>query len=1049
MVKFLLFRPIAVLITTLSVVALGLLTFTQIPVSLLPEIAIPEITVQVSYPNTAARELHKAIVKPLKNQLLQVNHLADLQAESRDGLAVIKLSFDYGTNINLAYIETNEKIDALMSSLPRDMPRPKVIKASASDIPVFNINVSYKSSVGTQTTAEANSPSPSGKGLGAENTPSPLGRAGVGQDEQNFLSLSEFCENVLKRRLEQLDEVALVDLSGLSLPEMVIIPDQGKLLSLGMNEQMLAQILQRNNVELGNLTVKDGQYQYNIRFNSVLRSKEDIENVYFKVGENRILQIKEVATVQLRSQKLRGFYTYNGKRAVVMSVIKQADAQLLQLRKTLQRLNKEFEKDYPQLEFHISQDQTELLDLSINNLISNLLVGGFCAFVVIFFFLGDFKAPILIGITIPVSLIVTFLFFYLFGISINVVSLAGLVLGIGIVVDSAIIVIENIEQFRENGSSLDEACIAGTNEVMMPLFTSIMTNSAVFLPLVFISGVAGALFLDQALSVSLALGISLLSSFTLIPVLYRLFYRSPFSPLGKGIGKGTSSSFFMRQVEKGYTWLMSFIFKRKAIAIGFFVSLIFLAVFLSFSIQKQGMPDISRTELEVKIDWNEAITVEENEARISKINNELSNFEKKLLYTSAFIGQQQFLLNRELQQNFNETLLSMKVTDNQTFNELQAKLQTLFKQNFPKANVSFSAAKNIFEQLFNTTQAPLVACFINNQEAEVPAPARMESIYQNLRKKGLYSEFPSLQSRLQIEILKEKLLLYEVEYERVFSTLKTLFNENNLGNLKAEQRYIPIVLGGEEQEINALLQKATVQNSKGQNIYLTHLIQVSTQQDYKSFFSASEGDFIPFNFDINERKISEVQATIQEIAQEDGTVSISFSGSYFRNRAFIKELTVVILVAIGLLFFILSAQFESLLQPFIVMIAVVFGLTGSMLLLFLAGNSLNVMSAIGMVVLIGIVDNDSILKIDTMNKSRETHSLMEAIKLAGKRRLKAQLMTSLTTILGLTPTLFSSGLGAELQIPLALSVIGGMLLGTLISVSFIPLVYWFMYRKDG
>ncbi|SFF59923.1 efflux RND transporter permease subunit, partial [Thermoflexibacter ruber] len=942
-------------------------------------------------------------------------------AESRDGLAVIKLSFDYGTNINLAYIETNEKIDALMGSLPRDMPRPKVIKASASDIPVFNLNVSYKS---------ANSPS-SGEG-----------RSGA-KNESNFLSLSEFCENVLKRRLEQLDEVALVDLSGLSLPEMVIIPDQGKLLSLGMNEQTLSQILQRNNIELGNLTVKDGQYQYNIRFNSVLRSKEDIENVYFKVGENRILQIKEVATVQLRPQKLRGFYTYNGKRAVVMSVIKQADAQLLQLRKTLQSLSKEFEKDYPQLEFHISQDQTELLDLSINNLISNLLVGGFCAFVVIFFFLGDFKAPVLIGVTIPVSLIVTFLFFYLFGISINVVSLAGLVLGIGMVVDSAIIVIENIEQFRENGYTLDDACIAGTNEVMMPLFTSILTNSAVFLPLVFISGVAGALFLDQALSVSLALGISLLSSFTLIPVLYRLFYFHQKSYIPK------PPSFFMRQVEKGYYWLMTFIFKRKVVSIGFFVSLIFLAIFLSFSIPKQGMPDISRTELEAKIDWNEAITVEENEARISKINKGLSNFEGKLLYTSAFIGQQQFLLNRELQQNFNETLLSIKVGDNQTFFDLQAKLQTLFKQDFPKANVSFSAAKNIFEQLFNTTQAPLVARFTNNQEAEVPTPARMENVYQNLSKKGLYTEFPSLQSRLQIEILKEKLLLYEVEYERVFTTLKTLFNENNLGNLKAEQRYIPIVLGGEEQEINTLLQKATVQNSKGQNIYLTHLIRVSTQQDYKSFFSASEGDFIPFSFDIDAEKIAESQAVIQKIAQEDGNLSLTFSGSYFRNLAFIKELTVVILVAIGLLFFILAAQFESLLQPFIVMIAVVFGLTGSMLMLFLAGNSLNVMSAIGMVVLIGIVDNDSILKIDTMNKSRETHSLMEAIKLAGKRRLKAQLMTSLTTILGLTPTLFSSGLGAELQIPLALSVIGGMLLGTLISVSFIPLMYWFMYRKKG
>jgi len=1027
MVRFLLYRPIAVLITAFSVVCLGLLAFTQIPVSLLPEIAIPQITVQVSYPNTAARELHKAIVKPLKNGLLQVNHLEDLTAESRDGLAVIRLSFDYGTNINLAYIETNEKIDALMGSLPRDMPRPKVIKASASDIPVFNINVSYKA----VSVAE--------------------------RGNTNFLELSEFCENVLRRRIEQLDEVALVDMSGLSMPEIVLIPDAAKLLSLGMSEQALGQILQRNNVELGNLTVKDGQYQYNIRFNAVLRSPQDIEQVYFKIGEsgvppsevppNRLLQIKDVATVQLRPQKLRGLYTHDGQRAVVMSVIKQADAQLLGLRKTLQDLRKEFEKDYPQLAFHITQDQTELLDLSINNLITNLITGGLCGFVIIFFFLGDFKAPILIGITIPISLIVTFLFFYLFGISINIVSLAGLVLGIGMVVDSAIIVIENIEQFREEGYALDEACIAGTNEVMMPLFTSILTNSIVFLPLVFISGIAGALFFDQAVSVSLALSISLLCSFTLIPVLYRIFYKKQEKQMGYS---PKPTTWLMRQAEKVYHFIMYVVFQYKISSITFFLSLILLAIFLFFNIRKQGMPTISRTELEVKIDWNEAVTVEENQRRIAKLWADIPK--EKIVYTSAFIGQQQFLLNRDSQlggtpQNFNEALLSIKLADNSIYDSVQLLLKVAIPKAYPQAKITFSAAKNVFEQLFNTAQAPLEVQLINNQQAEVITPIQIEKIHQEMTKAGLLTETPPLQERLYVQILKEKLLFYEVEYERLFTLLKTLFSENNLGNLKAEQRYIPIMLGREEQQISTLLEKATITNAKGQTINLSHLIHISTQKDYKSFFSGSGGDFIPFSLNVPDQKIIQVQEKLQEIVHKEGNVSLSFSGSYFRNIGFIKELNIIVLVAIGLLFFILSAQFESLLQPFIVMIAVVFGLTGAMLLLFLAGNSLNVMSAIGMIVLIGIVDNDSILKIDTMNRNRETLSLMDSIKLAGKRRLKAQLMTSLTTILGLAPTLLSSGLGAELQIPLALSVIGGMLLGTLISISFIPLMYWFIYRK--
>ncbi|TAG48938.1 MAG: efflux RND transporter permease subunit, partial [Runella slithyformis] len=397
----------------------------------------------------------------------------------------------------------------------------------------------------------------------------------------------------------------------------------------------------------------------------------------------------------------------------------------------------------------------------------------------------------------------------------------GLVLGIGMVVDSAIIVIENIEQFRAEGKPLDEACIAGTNEVMMPLFTSILTNSAVFLPLVFISGIAGALFFDQAVAVSLALGISLLTSFTLIPVLYRLFYLSSSPMGGNPLGYVSKpNSLLMRQAEKVYHLIMYVVFEYKIAAITFFFSLIILSILLFFSIPKQGMPTISRTELEVKIDWNEAITVEENELRIAKLMAGASGqpvlLKEKILYISAFVGQQQFLLNRDLQQNFNEALLSLKVTDKQAFDDLKANFGNYFQENHLQATVSFSAAKNVFEQLFSTNQKMLEVHLINNQQAEVPPPAQIEKVYTEMLKQNLQTNPPALQNRLYVHILKEKLLLYDVDYERVFTTLKTIFNENNLGNLKAEQRYIPIILGGDEKQVGTLLRQTTVLNTKGQ-----------------------------------------------------------------------------------------------------------------------------------------------------------------------------------------------------------------------------------------
>jgi multidrug efflux pump subunit AcrB len=1013
MVRFLLHRPIAVLITTIALMALGLVTFNQIPVSLLPDIAIPEITVQVSYPNASARELQKNLIKPLRNQLQQVNHLSDLEAETQDGLAVIKLRFDFGTNINLAYIETNEKIDGIMGQLPREIERPKVIKAGAGDIPVFNLNVTEK-----------------------------------GQQNGSALPLSEFCENVLRRRIEQMKEVALVDMTGLSKPEVIIIPDRPKLQSLGITEQILTQALQKNNIELGNLLVKDGQYQYNIRFASTLKTQTDIENIYLKIGGiqkegERVLQLKDLAKVSIQEQKLRGLYTFNGKRAICLSIIKQSDTQLLKLKKELNTQINHFKEDYPQLEFSITQDQTELLDLSINNLIGNILFGGLCTFVMIFFFMNDLKTPILIGIVIPVSLVITFLCFYLFHISINIVSLAGLVLGIGEIIDSAIIVIENIEQYREEGHPLDKACIDGTQEVIIPLFTSILTNSAVFLPLIFISGIAGALFFDQAIAVSLSLGISLLCSYTLIPVLYRLFYLKEERLKGFVPKKIT---WLMRQSERVYDSLLDLVFRQKILMLAFFIFLIIIAIPVFKNLEKRGMPIISRTELETKIDWNEAITIEENNRRVNQIISQLAPNSHNNLMISAFVGQQQFLLNRELQQNFNESLLSIKVKTNQEFEQTKQQIKDLLKSQYPNALTSFGAAKNVFEALFNTSDAPLQARIVSNNKAEAPDIQAITEVSHRLHQQGFTTSLPAQQSRIYIQILSEKILYYNVDYERIVEVLKTIFNENNLGNLQAEQKYIPILLGSTAQPFDTLLQNATVLSNKGQILPLKELIHVTKQQDYKSFFSGKNGDFIPFDFYLASPQIPKAQNDIQKTIIKNPHLSVNFTGGYFRNIGFVKELGIIILVAIALLYFILAAQFESLVQPLIVMLTIAFGLTGAMVLLFLAGNSINIMSAIGMIVLIGILDNDSILKIDTMNRSKDSMSLIDAIKLSGKRRLKSQLMTFLTTILGLLPVLFSSGLGAELQNPLALSVIGGMCLGLFISLSFIPLIYWFIYR---
>lgn len=1036
MTRFLLHRPVAVLITALALSVLGVVVFRLLPVSLLPDIPVPEITVQVSYPNAAARELQQAVVLPLKNQLLQVNHLEDIEATTQDGFSVLKLRFDFGTDVRLAYLETNEKIDGILSQFPRDMERPKVIKAGAGDIAVFQLNVAPKTNQRLQ---------------------------------GGLLELSDFCQNVLKRRIEQLPEVALVDATGLALPEVVVSADRNKMQSLGITEAQIAELLRQNNITLGNVAVKDGQYQYNIRFSSVLRTPQDIENIMFRVGgsgrlvetptseeekavsapsSGRLMRLGELVNVSIQEQQQRGLYTFNGQRAVGLAIIKQSDAQLLQMRAKLDELLTQFRNDYPDLAFTLSQDQTELLDVSINNLVSNILTGALLTFVMIFFFLPNPRVPVLIGIVIPVSLSVTFFGFYLLGLSINIVSLAGLVLGIGEIIDSAIILLENIEEKREQGFSLDEACIEGTEEVIRPLFTSVLTNSAVFLPLVFLSGLAGALFFDQAVSVSLALAVSLLTSYTLIPVLYRLAFLKS-KKEGKQIAKET---WLMRRIEKVYNRTFDVAFRFRKVAWVLVMGLLGSAVWAVQGLEKRGMPAISRSELEVKIDWNEPLSVEQNTQRIAKFIHVGAGpsgapLASAPVYVSAYVGQQQFLLNQQLQQSFSQATLSIKVANHESYQRLSSLLSAKIRQTYPNAVVEVRPARNVFEQLFGTHQPPLQIRLFSTQNQDVPTPQQATDALRGLEDKGFKMNPIGYQKRLAVSLREEQLLLYGVTAEQAYQSLKTLFNENQIGQLQAEQKFVPIVLATQHPTgLQSVLQTAFVPNRQSQLIPLGELVEIRSVDDYRFFHTGKDGAYLPVNLEVVNRQVPSLLPKIEEILRPETALNYQLTGDYFRNIGYLEELAWVVLIAVALLFCILTAQFESLLQPLIVMLTALLGIAGALLTLTLFGESLNALAVIGLVVLIGLIDNDSILKIDTMNREREHLGLVEAIRLSGKRRLKSQLMTYLTTILGLLPVLFSGGLGAELQRPLALTVIGGMTVGVAASWTLIPLLYYWIAK---
>jgi len=1063
MIKFLITRPIAVTMSFIAILVLGIFAMNFIPVSLMPDVDIPEITVQVSDPNTTARELENTIVQPIRRQLMQVAHLADITSECRNESGILHLKFDYGTDIDYASIEVNEKIDRAMNYLPRDLSRPKVIKANATDIPVFYLNLTLK-----------NSKLNSQDQLSYKDELFPV--------SQDFAELSRFSRNVISKRIEQLPEVAMVDISGTISSEVLILPDNQKLESLGITQATLENSILKSNVKLGNLLIRDGQYQYNIRFSSTLQSKQDIENIYFKV-DNRLLQLKDVAAVIEHPQKQKGMVLHNGKDAVTFAVIKQSDARMSDLKSKLNDLIGHFEEDYPNIQFDITRNQTTLLDYSIGNLYQDLIWGASLAFIIMFFFLKDYRAPLLVGITIPTSLVVSMLFFYILHLSMNVISLSGIILGVGMTVDNSIIVIDNITQHRErirrnklaqhspiegqnsppeakvkmdkvrttessstpefNLEILDSACVSGTNEIFAPLLSSALTNCAVFIPLIFISGISGALFYDEAMAVTIGLLVSLGVSVTLLPVYYRLMYRKQ---------EGVRKLKFMKRInllnfEVLYMSGFRFVMRNQILSCIIIFAFLVGGYLMYFDLEKTRLPNIAKDEILLSVDWNEHIHISENKRRVLQL---IEKLQKQLDQNTCMIGEQQFIMDKNSVASSAEALIYLKVKNPSGLDSTIHIAEAYLKKSFPLSIVEQKEADNIFNMIFASDEKPLTARLRAVNDYGPNKVVYLQNTMKKIREvlPDLPIEGIPLSEYTILHTDPARLMLYDVSFDDIYNRLKSAFNENQVFLLSDNQDFVPVVLGGKPRDIQEVINDLFIPNKKNELIPVRDLISETKGEDLKMIVAGKEGEYYPINFDVLPEKVTEITEKVGNVVRKDGLYELSFTGSIFSNKALTKELTIILLISLALLYFILTSQFESLTLPLIVLMEVPVDIFGAFLALKLGGSGINLMSLIGIVVMSGIVINDSILKVETMNQLyREGMPLMRAIVEAGHRRLLSILMTSFTAILALVPILFTSGLGADLQKPLALAVIGSMILGTFVSLYFVPLCFYYLKKS--
>lgn len=1011
MIKFLLDRPIAVFLSLGLLMFFGAISLFKIPISLLPNLEVPRIVIKINSPNSSAGYIEENVTKQVREKMLTLNKLKDINSQSLNHTALINLEFDHGTNMNLANIEVNESIDQLLNSLPKGIDRPQVLKISTSDIPIVRIQI-------------------------------------IPEDENNIVEVSKLTERVIKKRIEQIEGVSLIDVNGKTTQQISLVPNFEALYAAGLSINDLTSAISDANKDVGEVSVRDGAYQYFVKLDKTVTNCDQVKQISFALKNGKIGFVRDFAQVNLENSTIYSKHLYNGRSGLVLTVHKQENSRMNEVVPKLKRLLKRIEIDYPEIKFYLTQDQTFILNEGISNLNQDLIYGGIFCIILLFLFLGNRVVPIIMGVSIPISLLMTFICFYLFKLTFNIISLSGLALGVGMLIDNSIIVLDSIDRFRRLGYDVKTSCIEGIREVAAPVTGNVLTTIAIYGPLIFLSGLAGQIIFDQALALTISLILSLFVAFLLNPLLYKYFVRTDVETLKKD----TICYMF---ILKYYKRMMAFIFNRKKLFLVLAISVMPLGFFLMKLVPLSILPKVTEVETLVNIDWNDQIDLIENNRRLKEFT---SIFNKNRVMWEADLGVKQFVLDQNLN-GLSKIELYYKTRSEKTKLVMDRELKNFLKRKYPTASLILKSAPNAFSNLFSSNE-PYFEVRFRTKHVDMDTSLNVfDALLRKLNglefSKGIEDADEAI---INIRIDKVKLSQYNVSRSKINEEIERIFSNRGVTELKRVGDNLSVQLQDTSSNITERLAKL-ITSETGSAFPISYFVSYSVGVTPKLLKADKNGLYHSILFEEqSSEKIDQLKEQTMRAAISLG-LDISYYGKYEEHHLMITEMYWIFFFSIILVYFILALQFENLIHPLIVMLTIPFGITGSMIVLWLSGGTLDIMAAIGFVVVLGIIVDDPSLKVETINRLIKHYSERDnltnrekldlALKEAGELCLKPLLMVSLTTSLALLPVLFTGGLGNELQKPLVYVIIGGLTIGTFFTLWFIPLVYWFITNNKN
>lgn len=1006
-------RPMAVIMILLAVVLIGSVSLSKLEMDLLPNLNMPIAVVTARYKGVGPSEIEALITKPFEEVLTSVSDLKSIETISTSEYSLSILYFNEGTDMNFATLEMREKIDLVKAYLPEGV----------TDIMIMRIDPNN-----FQSTLEL--------GISAD----------MALDE-----LTRLVEDQIVNKLERISGVAAVTLAGGVEQQITIELNPDRMTLYGISIADLAQYLATENLNIPAGQIESSGMSIYLRTHGEFANVEEISNLSVPTAAGGMVLLKDLADINLVQKEKSSESYINGKLSLSLSIQKQSNANTVMVCRNIRNVIRNLQREYGQLHFSILYDSSSYIDTALQAVKDSVIQGGILAVLILYLFLRNVRATLIIGISMPVSIMTTFVLMYFFGINLNLISLSGLALGIGMLVDNSIVVLENIYRHRQEGRSLREAAELGTREVMLSVTASTFTTVIVFLPIAFIQGLTGQIFKEMGLTITFSLLASLIIAITFVPMMASKILSLEFVRKNRPQKLLTMRIFdiwerFYQSVLKGYERLLRLSIRKRGVTLLIAFAVFGATLFTLPTVGLEYFPSMDEGVILVELTLPKGSALSQTHDMAFEAQSRIEDIpEIREIYMS--LGNGGFVLDRSTTEKATLTVNvgsrdNRKRSINQISSDIRKRLSSM-----PGAKIKVTDDSRVMGFYLGTDEVDIR---ITGDDMDTLKRIADELLVIVKGIKGIEEAESNIEDEIQevsIRIDRNKALLYGLTTAQVGQVIQAQINGLTATRFKYRGAEIDVVLMVNQEDYKNLnkLQDIQIQSPRGISIPLGELADISLEKSPLNIIRKDQKRAVSITASLNGRALNKVTQDIDRaFAAYDFSAGYAYSYDGQQQDLFqsFSELKDALIISVVIVYMLLAAQFESLLHPLTILLSVPLALTGALLSLFITGKNLSIPAFIGIIILVGLVVDNAIVLIDTVNRFREEGLTKEkAIVKAGPLRLRPILMTTLTTLLGMLPMALSRQQGSEIQVPLAIAVIGGLSLSTLVTLIVLPSVY--------